>query len=124
MWKAIKYLFYNYYLLYKNKLFDYTPPQVTALFVVAWLFMLWLGTFYVFSGFSSHINKLTWLIFNLFILAGWFYVFLHKGRWKEIIKEFENESKQQRKRGRILCVLFTIFTIIMFIASLFFLALK
>ena len=41
MWKAIKYLYYNYYLFYKNMILDYSPPQHSAVFVVAGLFVLW-----------------------------------------------------------------------------------
>ncbi len=121
MWKAIKYLFYNYYIFYKNKVLDYTPPQYSAVFVVAGLFIIWEIVILNITD-AFNINKKIWLIQALFVLAVCFFVFFHKSRWKKIIKEFENESKQQRKKRRILSVLFTIFSIVMFIVSFFILA--
>jgi uncharacterized membrane protein len=118
MWKAIKYLFYNYYLFYKNKILNYTDPQFTAVLVVAGLFVLWeIIIFNITDLFDIDKNILT--IQALLILAVWFYVFFHKSRWKEIIKEFENETEKQRKKRRILSVTFTITSIIIFIISFF-----
>lgn len=121
MRKAIIYLFYNYYLFYKNKVLDYTPPQYSAVFVIAGLFVLWeIIIFNITDPFEM--KKYILLIQGLLILAVCFYVFFHKNKWKEIIKEFENESGKQRKKRRILSVLFTIFSIVMFIVSFFILA--
>ncbi len=90
--------------------------------VVYFIFMLWIGTFFGFTGYFSYINKQIWLIFIIAVLAVWFYVFFHKSRWKEIIKEFENETEKQRKKRRILSVTFTVSSIIIFIVSFFVLA--
>ncbi len=99
-------------------------PHFMGVLVVAGLLILWILTILGLTGLFSDIGKKNWLIFILLVLSALNYIFFHNGRWKKIIKEFENETEKQRKKGRILVILFTIFTILLFISSLFYLAFK
>lgn len=117
MWKAIKYIFYKAYKFYKYEMGDKMPEFMGILVVYALLSFL-LVSILGFAGYFKHLNKQNWLISVIIFLAVWLYIFYNKGKWKKIIKEFENESEKARKRGRILCILAVVFTILLFLSSL------
>jgi len=117
MWKAIKYIFYKAYKFYKYEMGD-KKPEFMGILVVYALLSLFLVSILGFTGFFTNLNKQIWLISVIIFLAVWLYIFYNKGKWKEIIKEFENESEKARKRGRILCILAVVFTILLFLSTL------
>jgi len=119
MWKLIKYLFYKSYKFYKYEMGD-KSPEFMGVLVVGGILIFLLMSILNFTSTFDFFNKKTWALFSVLYLGFWIYIFYRKGKWKEIIKEFENESKKARKRGRILSILAVILSITLFIISLFF----
>ncbi len=96
-------------------------PQFTSVTVVFGLTGFLLISILNFAGFIDWIayfeTEVLFIFVSLF-LGFWVYIFYRKGKWKEIIKEFEHESEKARKRGRILCILAVLFIILFFLSSL------
>ncbi len=99
---------------------DKTPQftSVTVVFGLTGFLLISILNFTDFIDWIAYFETEVLFIFVLLFFAFWEYVFYRKGKWKEIIKEFENESEKARKRGRILCVLAVLFTMLFFLSSL------
>ena len=53
-------------------------------------------------GFPPNLDKSEWYLLALLFFALQFLIFFRPDKWKTYLKEFENESKEERRKGSFL----------------------
>ena len=61
-------------------------------------------------GFPPNLDKSEWYLLALLFFALQFLIFFRPSKWKTYFKEFENESKEERRKGTILVWGYIIFS--------------
>ncbi|MBE6327228.1 MAG: hypothetical protein E7077_09275 [Bacteroidales bacterium] len=61
-------------------------------------------------GFPPNLDKSEWYLLALLFFALQFLIFFRPSKWKTYFKEFENESKEEKRKGTILVWGYIIFS--------------
>jgi len=122
MMRLYKYLYYRLYTWNLKTWGENDLPQWNALFGVSFMMFLNLGLFaffFHFMGFNIFLRnelpkkELVIIMLSLFILN--YFLFIHKGKYKAIKKEFIKDSPQKRKMNTVLLWLYVVFSFALFI---------
>ena len=106
MIKFYKYLYYRLYTWNLKKWGESDFPQGNALLGVSFMMYINLGLLAVvlqFFGiqifFLEEVPKKEIIILGLILLAINYFIFLYKGKYKKIVKMFDNETEKQKSRN-------------------------
>jgi hypothetical protein len=112
MMKLYRYLYYRLYLWNLKKWGESDLPQFNALFGVSFMMYLNIG---IIAGiidmlgldiFIEKTPKKEIIIFGFVILTINYFWLVHNGKYKQIAKEFKNESKNKKTRNALLLWLY------------------
>ncbi len=123
MWKSYKYLYYKLFKFFvkvngKNDIPEYTAMFAVATLLFCNLFAI-LNTINVFSPFWDYpeISRGSFFIYLIPYSLIFYFAFVFNSRYKRIIKEFKNESEDQRKRGKRNVIIYIVISLLLVIIS-------
>lgn len=125
MWRIIKYLFYKKYQFHVKHIGTDTPEfsvmlRIAVQFILN-IFSIAIFLAYVFNKMSEfdnfifNLSNITKILIMLVSMVSCYFMFLYKSKYKEIIKEYQNESNRQRKAGSVLVTAYGFLTVIFLI---------
>lgn len=123
LWQAYKYTFYWLYTWQKKLWGEEDFPQYTVIFglslsfiaiIVFFITLIYL-LFGIFMFPRVMPNKITLLIYILLPVLIHYLLFIRKGYYKEIVREYSKESKGERKRKGKWVLLYTFGTLVLMI---------
>ncbi len=123
MWKSYKYLYYKLFKFFVKVYGKNDIPEYTAMFAVATLLFCnlfaILNTINVFSPFWDYpeISRGSFFIYLIPYSLIFYFAFVFNSRYKRIIKEFKNESEDQRKRGKRNVIIYIVISLLLVIIS-------
>lgn len=131
MWKSYKYLYYKLYKLFVKMNGQDDFPEYTAMLGVGTLSFFnilavfsTVNVFYPFWSFPE-ISRATFFIYvGVPYTLLLYFAFVFNKKYIRIIKEFQDENEEQRKRGRRNVILYMSISLLLVIASLSLIALK
>ena len=95
---------------------EVSAPEYTAFFSISFLLYLNLFTILILvelaTGFAIHkqINVIPLVLTLLGIAALNYFIFLQKGKYKKMVKQFGKENLTEKKRRFIWCLVYVIFS--------------
>lgn len=131
MWKSYKYLYYKLYKLFLRVNGKDDVPEYTAMVGIGLLvFFNLLSVLAIFNVYTEfwHFPKVSRGMFFLYVGIPYmiiqYFILVHKGKWKRIVKEFNKEKEDARKRGRRNVIFYMLSTLLLFILSIVLMVLK
>ena len=126
IWTSYKYIYYREYTWNKKMFGESDIPEFTAVMVMTLSFILLIAIVIVLLNILFdmginliHIPKTIVAIPYLGIVAIHYFLFAYKGKYRQIGKEFANESKRQRFIRGWLVAAYSVGPTIIFIGLLF-----
>ena len=126
IWTSYKYIYYREYTWNKKMFGESDIPEFTAVAVMTTNFILLIFIIIVLLNilFDTHINlisipKKIIIIPVMGIIALHYFLFAYKGKYRQIEKEFANESKKQRFIRGWLVGIYSVGTIVIYGGLLF-----
>ncbi len=130
MYKNYKYLFYKLYKLFLRINGETGIPEYTAMLVVAQNFFANLLALYIFicklftgTVLLRFINNWTIFIYLSVFLVPFYLSLVFRSKYKKIVNEFRNESKEQRISGKRSVILYLAISFLFQILSVLYLLL-
>lgn len=127
MWKAYKYIYYWLYTWQKKLWGENDIPEFNAVAGMSLSFLCFIGSLSIVIDLITgiplipiQIKKLEIMISILFVVAAHYLAFMHKGKFRKIENEFNNETMADRKKKRPWVLLYAFGSLIFFIFLLFF----
>ena len=126
IWQCYKYIFYREYGWQKKMFGKNDLPQYSAMFAMSLLFFIYIfilnTLLYIF--FEVHLikpytPKCIILLLMLIVVIFHYFLFIHKKRYEDFVREFENEDKKLRYIRGWTVVLYSVGTIILYLGLLF-----
>ena len=127
IWQTYKYIYYWLYTWQRKLWGKYDVPEFNAVVGMSLsflaIFFSLIALMYIIAGIEiipDNIPKIEMTVFLLCILGIHYFMFMYKGKYKEIEKEFKKESKKERKKKGVWVLLYAFGSLALYIFLLFF----
>lgn len=127
MWQAYKYVYYWLYTWQKKLWGEGDVPEFNAVAGMSLSFgcnvlsiIVILDIIFKVTLFPEGIPKKEGIVPIVIIILTHYFAFMHKGKYREIEKEFENESRKERRKKGFFVLVYTFGSLAFFVFLLFF----
>ena len=121
LWQAYKYTYYWLYTWQKKLWGKNDLPEFTAIFGMTLSFGFVILCFDVINFLIMdyfiiplNLSNVVYLIPMIILLLTHYFLFVHKGKYKQVEKEFKGESQAERKRKGFWVLLYTFGSIVLY----------
>ncbi|MDB4104765.1 hypothetical protein N9545_04495 [Salibacteraceae bacterium] len=127
MWKAYKYIYYWLYTWNRGLWGESDLPELNAVLALSLAFVCNILSLmvlvYIATGgliIQPGIPKIESIFLLLIVMALHYFSLMHNGKYQRIEKEFQNESKGERKRKGALALIYIFGSMVFYMFLLFF----
>lgn len=127
LWQAYKYIYYWLYTWQRKLWGESDIPEYNASIGMSMSMgcnilsiIVLVSIFFGIKVFPNGVPEFEALITIIILFLAHYFAFVHKGKYKEIEKEFKGESKEDRKRKGVWVLLYTFGSLGFYIFLLFF----